>query len=199
MSCDDKAPQDLSSLFAKVSTWQQESSLRKGSFDEYRRLQSTLALEHRNLQELLTTHSSRAISQAAVTNPVSHQLGRTNASSSNASHPPSTLDSSHLRALNVLHGLLASAPQSYPTHVTTCDQTNQHSTVEQSGLSDVNHRQEGSSSELLTGHRASAAYKVAYNGKGYILNDLEPEGNTKPYQFGEFLLRKQVCLQHHLL
>ena len=66
MSCDDKAPQDLSSLFAKVSTWQQESSLRKGSFDEYRRLQSTLALEHRNLQELLTTHSSRAISQPAV-------------------------------------------------------------------------------------------------------------------------------------
>ena len=129
MSCDDKAPQDLSSLFAKVSTWQQESSLRECSFDEYRRPQSPLALEHIYLEELLTTRNSRVMSQAAVTNLFSHQRGRINTSSSNASHPPYTLDSSHLRALNVLRGLLASAPQFYPTHITTCDQTNQHSTV----------------------------------------------------------------------
>lgn len=39
----------------------------------------------------------------------------------------------------------------------------------------------------MTRYRASTAYKVAYNGKGHILNDLEPEGNTKPYHFDEFL------------
>jgi len=69
---------------------------------------------------------------------------------------PSTLDSSHLRALNVLHGL-ASAPQSYPTHIATCDQTNQHSKMEEIGLCVVNHREEGSGTECLNGPRASAA------------------------------------------
>jgi len=69
---------------------------------------------------------------------------------------PSTLDSSHLRALNVLHGL-ASAPQSYPTHIATCDQTNQHSKMEEIGLCVVNHREEGSGTVCLNGPRASAA------------------------------------------
>ena len=176
MSCDDKAPQDLSSLFAKVRSWKQESSRRQGSVDECRRLQSTLARGHRNL------HNSQALSQAAVTNPFSHQHGRTNTSSSSSSHSPSNLDSSHLRAMNVLNGR-ASAPQSYPTHITNCEQTNQQSKMDQIGLCAVN----GSGSELLTRYRASTAYKVAYNGKGHILNDLEPEGNTKPYHFDEFL------------
>jgi len=162
MSCDDKAPQDFGSLFAKVRTWQQESSRCQGSIDEYRRPQSILALEHRNLQQVLTTHRSRAMSQAAVTNPFYHQHGRNNASSSNPSHPPSNLDPSYLRALHVLRGQLASAHKSYPTHITTCVQTNQHSKVKQIGLCEVNHRQEGSDSELLTGRRASAAYQVAF-------------------------------------
>jgi hypothetical protein len=146
MSCDDKAPQDLSSLFAKVRSWKQESSRRQGSVDECRRLQSTLARGHRNL------HNSQALSQAAVTNPFSHQHGRTNTSSSSSSHSPSNLDSSHLRAMNVLNGR-ASAPQSYPTHITNCEQTNQQSKMDQIGLCAVN----GSGSELLTGYRASAA------------------------------------------